>query len=72
METPNSFVVNKHVWRVDWYKQDRVGCRWKRAVLPTGEAPLTEMNSTPLDTLREAQLIKIKTTKRAVPRVNSD
>lgn len=37
-----------------------------------GEAPLREINSTQCHTLREAQLIKIKTTKHAVAQVNSN
>lgn len=49
--------------RVDWHRQDRVGCRLKKA-------PLREMNSTQFHTLREAQLIKLKTTKHAVAHVN--
>lgn len=62
-EILNPFVVNKHTWRVDWYR--------KVAMLPTGEAPLREMNSTPLHTLREAQLFKIKTTQHAFAHVKS-
>lgn len=50
----------------------RGGCRLKRAVLPTGEAPLRGMNSTQFHTLREAQPIKIKTTKHAAALVNSN
>lgn len=71
-EILNPFVVNKHMRRVDWYRQGRLGCRLKMAMLPTGEAPFRGMNSTPFHTLREAQLIKMKTTKHAVAHVNSD